>query len=66
MRTGKTEQAQVRAAEALLDRGWGRPAQQVGGSEDGGPIQIYLKNFTLPAEDGGEAVETGDPPVRIR
>ena len=40
MRTGKTEQAQVRAAEALLDRGWGKAAQHIGGSEDGEPVQI--------------------------
>ena len=66
MRTGKTEQAQVRAAEALLDRGWGRAPQHIGGNGGGEPIQVYLKNFILPEEDGGEAVETGDPPVRIR
>jgi hypothetical protein len=33
MRHGKTEQARVRAAEALLDRAWGRPAQQDDQSE---------------------------------
>jgi hypothetical protein len=38
---GQNEQAQVRAAEALLDRGWGRPAQHVGSSEGGEPIQIF-------------------------
>jgi hypothetical protein len=64
MRTSKTEQAQVRAAEALLDRGWGRPAQHVGGSEDGEPIQIYLKNYRFDRETG--AVETDEPAVRIR
>ncbi len=29
MRSGKTEQARVRAAEALLDRAWGWPTQEV-------------------------------------
>jgi hypothetical protein len=71
MRTGKTEQAQVRAAEALLDRGWGRPAQHVGGSEDGEPIQIYLKNFVLPKGNNppmgdAEWQASDEPAVRIR
>jgi hypothetical protein len=48
MRTGKTEQAQVRAAEALLDRGWGKAPQHVGGSEGGEPINVIIKNFVLP------------------
>lgn len=29
MQSGETESARVRAAEALLDRGWGRPLQGV-------------------------------------
>jgi hypothetical protein len=71
MRTGKTEQAQVRAAEALLDRGWGRPAQQVGGIEGGEPIQIYLKNFVLsegdnPPMSDAEWQASDEPAVRIR
>jgi hypothetical protein len=41
----------VRAAEALLDRGWGRAPQHMGGSEGGEPIQICLKNFVLPEGD---------------
>jgi hypothetical protein len=71
MRTGKTEQAQVPAAEAPLDRGWRRPAQHVGGGEGAEPIQVYLKNFVLP--EGGnppmadvEWQASDEPPVRIR
>jgi hypothetical protein len=71
MRTGKTEQAQVRAAEPLLDRGWGKAPQHVGGNEGGEPIQIYLKNFVLPegdnppmGDDGWQASD--EPAVRIR
>lgn len=30
--------ARVRACEAILDRGWGRPTQPISG-EDGGPIE---------------------------
>jgi hypothetical protein len=71
MRAGKTEQAQVRVAEALLDRGWGKASQHIGGSEGGEPIQIYLKNFVLP-EDGNppmgdaEWQASDEPAVRIR
>lgn len=33
------EAARVSAAQALLDRGWGKPAQPVDGDGEGGPIQ---------------------------
>jgi hypothetical protein len=61
----------VRAAEALLNRGWGRPAQRVGGIEGGEPIQIYLKNFVLsegddPPMDDAEWQASDEPAVRIR
>jgi hypothetical protein len=44
MTRGKTEQARARAAEALLDRAWGRPTQPL---EHGQiePLQIVLKRF---------------------
>ncbi len=32
--------ARVSAAEALLSRGWGKPAQRIGGDADGEPITI--------------------------
>lgn len=32
--------ARVSAATALLDRGWGKPAQVVAGDEDDGPVKI--------------------------
>lgn len=39
------ESARVAAANALLDRGWGKPTQVVQGDEDGGPITItWLKS----------------------
>jgi Family of unknown function (DUF5681) len=60
MRTGRTEQAQVRAAEALLDRGWGRPAQHVGRNEAAEPINVIIRNFVLPGEaDPEEPVAMG-------
>jgi hypothetical protein len=38
---GESESAKVAAANALLDRGWGKPAQPVTG-EDDGPIQLTV------------------------
>lgn len=32
--------ARVAAAQALLDRGWGKPTQPLSGDEDGAPIAI--------------------------
>lgn len=37
--------ARVSAAEALLNRGWGKSATIVTG-EDGGPIQVSVVRFT--------------------
>lgn len=39
---GEQEAARVRAAEALLDRGWGKPTQPVDGDGDGGPVQLQV------------------------
>lgn len=36
---GESEAARVSAATALLDRGWGKPAQPLDGDGEGGPIQ---------------------------
>lgn len=43
MRRGKTKAARVRAAEALLARGWGQPGQLVGIGTDGGPLDIIVR-----------------------
>jgi hypothetical protein len=40
----------LKAAEVILDRGWGRAPQHIGGSESGEPINVILKNFVLPDE----------------
>lgn len=38
---GESESARVSAAVALLDRGWGKPAQAIiGGGDDDPPIQL--------------------------
>jgi hypothetical protein len=38
MRKGESEQAQILAANSLLDRGWGRPTQPIAGDPEGPPI----------------------------
>lgn len=47
--------ARVSAAEALLDRGWGRPSQHV--STDGGALVIEVVRFA----DGGADVRVVGP-----
>ncbi len=37
--------ARVAAANALLDRAWGKPTQPLGG-EDGGPLQVVIRRLT--------------------
>lgn len=34
--------ARVAAAQALLDRAWGKPSQAIGGAEDLGPIKTVV------------------------
>lgn len=36
------QSARVSAAQALLDRGWGKPSQPVDGDGEGGPIKSML------------------------
>ena len=40
MRNGKPGEAAM-AANALLDRAWGKPTQQIGGDPTGAPIIVY-------------------------
>lgn len=39
---GVNESARVSAANSLLDRGWGKPAQPVDGDGEGGPVQLTV------------------------
>src|SRR5574343_1223339 len=50
---GDDLRAKVAAAQALLDRGWGKPAQQqiLSGDEDGGPMQMTVVSG-VPRADG--------------
>jgi len=37
-----SEAAQVAAATALLDRGWGKPTQMIGGDAEAGPVKTVI------------------------
>lgn len=37
-----TDSAVVAASSAILDRGWGKPAQPVDGDGEGGPVQLTV------------------------
>ena len=51
--------ARVAAAQALLDRGWGKPVQALVGA-DGGPLQITVMRF---GEGDGLALQLGGPKI---
>jgi len=39
---GESESARVAAAEALLNRGWGKPTQPISGDEEAGPVKFVF------------------------
>ena len=41
MEKGESEQAQLGAANSLLDRGWGKPTQPIAGVDEG-PLEVEL------------------------
>ena len=53
--------ARVTAAQALLDRGWGKPAQVVTGDDSGLPISVIHRVIVaLPEVDLDAAVDAID------
>ena len=46
MEKGKSEQACIAAASALLDRGWGRPTQPIAGDDELPSIGINTSSLT--------------------
>lgn len=44
--------ARVSAAQAVLDRGWGKPAQAITGPDGEGPLKTILE-VTWKSSDGG-------------
>ena len=45
---GTNEAARVSAAVALLDRGWGKPAQQHTGEDGEGDIEVVIRHIVTP------------------
>ena len=39
---GQAGAARVAAANALLDRGWGKPTQPIDGDGEGGPVKLVV------------------------
>ena len=78
MRKADSDQAQILAANSLLDRGWGKPVQTLGGDPEGMPI-IHEHRAVVLAEihrivaaqqadgsDGGDEREAnGGTPLRL-
>lgn len=58
--------ARVAAANSILDRGWGKPSQPIGGADDLPPLSgADLKNLTTAQLEAiaGMAVAAGDHPA---
>ncbi len=53
MRRGQQEKSKLAAANALLDRGWGKPAQAIIGDDAGPPLRIIIG----PEPEEGEPTE---------
>lgn len=49
MREAEKDEVRVRAAESLLDRGYGRPTQAVTG-EGGGPVEFVIRDVAKEGE----------------
>lgn len=45
--SSRSDSARVRAAEALLDRAYGRPTQHIAGDDDAAPIRVDLPDSTI-------------------
>lgn len=64
MLSAESEAAQVQAANALLDRGWGKPAQEMTINEGETSIERLLEQFTdsdlAAALAGLKAIGSGD------
>lgn len=44
--------ARVAAAQALLDRGWGKPAQSLAGADGEGPVELVARVIFKGLNDG--------------
>ena len=56
MRHGKDERVRGTAAQALLDRGWGKPKQELMTEESGGPLaSLRVVSDRIKAREAGVA-----------
>jgi hypothetical protein len=46
--------ARVSAAQALLDRGWGKAPQAITGDEDGGPVRLVIVTGVPSGDDSND------------
>lgn len=54
MRNGKQEVTRINACVAILDRGWGKPAQAItGGDDDDPPLRMIAKIELVPLDGSG-------------
>lgn len=51
VRDGESEAARVSAANALLDRGYGKPSQVLSGDSEGGPHRFVIETGVPRADD---------------
>jgi hypothetical protein len=58
-RNSTSDQARVSAAQALLDRGWGKAIQPLS-SESGGSIQIVIRQIVDIGKEEPRLIEHGD------
>ncbi len=56
--------ARVAAAQALLDRGWGKPAQVVTGDDSGLPISVIHRIIVQLPEPDLEVIEGEEEPAK--
>lgn len=59
MENSTSDPAKVAAANSLLDRGWGKPAQPIDGDGEGGPIAIQAIVRKIVDPSGGSPNSAG-------
>lgn len=59
MREGQSEQARVAAANAILDRAWGKPSVMLAG-DPSAPFELQLKAVADTLRNRLEAIESGN------
>jgi hypothetical protein len=55
--------ARVSAAQALLDRGWGKPTQPIAGDDDSAPLRFQLIERVIVDPKAQDRDSAGVPPA---